>query len=86
MAINRSVETQNIINWLAAIKQANGQVTIQDLRQAFTDLVPTVSTDLQNKNTLFYAGQNPTDYLYIAAKEISKDAGNPLTILGSTKF
>ena len=82
----RSVETQNIINQLAAIKQANGQVTIQDLRQAFTDLVPTVSTDLQNKNTLFYAGKSPTDPIYIAAKEISKDTSNPLTILGSTKF
>ncbi|EOR05688.1 calcium-binding protein [Acinetobacter genomosp. 15BJ] len=82
----RSAETQNIINQLAAIKQVNGQVTIQDLRQAFTDLVPTVSTDLQHKNTLFYAGQNPTDHLYIVAKEISKNASNPLTILGSTKF
>ena len=82
----RSVETQNIINQLAAIEQANGQVTIQDLRQAFADLVPTVSMDLQNKNTLFYTGQNPTDHLYIAAKAISKDASNPLTIMGSTKF
>ena len=81
-----SAETQNIINQLAAIKQVNGQVTIQDLRQAFFNLVPDVAHDLANKTTLFYAGQNPTDYLYIAAKEISKDAGNPLTILGSTKF
>ena len=82
----RSVETQNIINQLAAIMQANGQVTIQDLRQAFRDLVPTVSADLQHKNTLFYAGKNPIDPLYVAAKAISKDASNPLTIRGNNKF
>ena len=81
-----STETQNIINQLESIKQINGHVTIQDLRQAFTDLVPTVSTDLQNKNTLFYAGKSPTDPLFEAAKVISKDTGNPLTIMGSTKF
>lgn len=82
----RSLETQNIINQLAEIKRANGQVTIQDLRQAFINLVPDVTQDLANKNTLFYAGKNPTDPLYIAAKAISKDASNPLTIMGSTKF
>jgi len=82
----RSLETQNIINQLAAIEQTNGQVTIQDLRQAFINLVPDVTQDLANKNTLFYAGKNPTDPLYIAAKAISKDTSNPLTIMGSTKF
>ncbi|WP_111850147.1 calcium-binding protein [Acinetobacter baumannii] len=82
----RSLETQNIINQLAAIKQANGQVTIQDLRQAFINLVPDVTQDLANKTTLFYAGDNPTDPLYIAAKAISKDTSNSLIIMGNTKF
>ncbi|WP_252516577.1 calcium-binding protein [Acinetobacter pittii] len=82
----RSLETQNIINQLAAIQQANGQVTIQDLRQAFLNLVPDVTQDLANKTTLFYAGNNPTDPLYIAAKAISKDTSNPLTIMGNTKL
>lgn len=82
----RSLETQNIINQLAEIKRANGQVTIQDLRQAFINLVPDVARDLANKTTLFYAGNNPTDPLYIAAKAISKDTSNPLTIMGNTKF
>lgn len=82
----RSLETQNIINQLSAIKQTNGQVTIQDLRQAFINLVPDVTQDLANKTTLFYAGNNPTDPLYIAAKAISKDTSNPLTIMGNTKF
>ncbi|EKU39966.1 MULTISPECIES: calcium-binding protein [Acinetobacter] len=82
----RSLETQNIINQLAAIEQTNGQVTIQDLRQAFLNLVPDVTQDLANKTTLFYAGNNPTDPLYIAAKAISKDTSNPLTIMGNTKL
>jgi len=46
----RSLETQNIINQFAAIEQANGQVTIHDLRQAFINLVPDVTQDLANKN------------------------------------
>ena len=49
----RSLETQNIINQLAAIEQKNGQVTIQYLRQAFINLVPIVYEDLVNKTTLF---------------------------------
>lgn len=81
-----SVETQKILDQLKTIQQTNGQVTIQDLRQAFSGLIPTVAQDLANKNTLFYAGQNPADPLYVAAKNISKDVNNPLIIMGSTQF
>ena len=77
-----SIETQKILDQLKTIQQTNGQVTIQD----FSDLIPAVSQDLANKNTLFYAGENPTDKLYIAAKNISKDGNNPLIIIGSTQF
>ena len=76
-----SVETQKILDQLKTIQQTNGQVTIQDLRQAFSDLIPTVAQDLANKNTLFYAGQNPADPLYVAAKNISKDTNSSLIII-----
>lgn len=49
-----SVETQAIINQLGAIKQTTGTVTIQDLRQAFFNLVPDVSQDLSSKSTYLY--------------------------------
>ena len=76
-----SVETQKTLDQLKTIQQTNGQVAIQDLRQAFSDLIPAVSQDLANKNTLFYAVQNPTDPLYVAAKNISKDINSSLIII-----